>query len=308
MCAVVKRLVLIVLVVLSAALNVAAKDWRGILPMHSTREQVEGLLGPPPPPPKDRGYTLHERLSIYFFDEEEVYIFYAEAESVGRECLSNVPAGTVLMIHVTPKGGLPLASLNLDVKQFRKFDASDPASKDYEGFVSEQEGFALRAFEGSVQEMLYVASAADRAHCPGYYANFESRLRVRLQPGCGLLSKFDEYGDLSFSDEKARLDNFGIQLSNDENKRGHIIVYAGRKAMVAEAQVRGNRAMDYLISVRKINPERITAIDGGHHEDLTIQLYILPKDIDPKSLVSPTVDPSEVQIIYEKKRRSKKRN
>lgn len=306
MCAVLNRLVLIVLMVLSAALNAAAKDWRGILPMHSTREHVEALLGPPPAP-KDRDYTPNKSGSHYSFDEEEVYIIYAEAESQGKECLSIIPAGTVLMIHIRPKGELPLASLNLDVKQFRKFDASEPASKDHEGFVSEREGFAIRVFEGNVQEMLYMASAEDRARCPGFYANFEGRLQVRLQPACGLLTKFDEYGDLSVSDEKARLDNFAIQLMNDENAQGHIIVYAGRKALVAEAQVRGNRARDYLITVRKISPERITAIDGGHHEDLTIQLYVFPKDVDPKSLVSPTVDASEVMIIYEKKRRTRNR-
>lgn len=39
-----------------------AKDWRGIVPLHSTRADVENLLGEPPPPPKDgsRVYTLNK--------------------------------------------------------------------------------------------------------------------------------------------------------------------------------------------------------------------------------------------------------
>ncbi|HLM24214.1 MAG TPA: hypothetical protein VK274_04115 [Pyrinomonadaceae bacterium] len=38
-------IILLILVPTSTAL---AKDWRGILPMHSTRADVEALLGPQP--------------------------------------------------------------------------------------------------------------------------------------------------------------------------------------------------------------------------------------------------------------------
>ena len=294
--------------VLLAATSVAAKDWRGILPMHSTREDVEAILGPPPPPPEGRSYTLHKGRSIYFLEEGEVYITFEEDEPDKRACPSNVPAGTVLMIEITPKDDLLFASLNIDVKRFKSFDASEPSGQGYDGFVSEEEGFAIRVFEKKVQAMVYVASASDRGRCPSFYQNIEGLVQTSAGLGCGLLAKFDEYGDLPFSDEKARLDNFAIQLVNDEDMRGYIIVYAGRKATVAEAQVRGMRARDYLISARKINPERLKAIDGGHREELTIELYVLPKDVDVKPPGRPTVDRSEVEIIYQKKRRSKKRN
>jgi hypothetical protein len=104
----------------------------------------------------------------------------------------------------------------------------------------------------------------------------------------------------------ARLDNFAIQLTNDDNAIGHIIVYAGRKATVAEAQTRANRARDYLISVRKVAPERLKAVDGGYREDLTIQLYITPPDAE--SPLMPTLEPSQVETIYEKKRQPRKKN
>ncbi|HEU4933447.1 MAG TPA: hypothetical protein VFT48_15290 [Pyrinomonadaceae bacterium] len=116
------------------------------------------------------------------------------------------------------------------------------------------------------------------------------------------LEKFDEYGDISFTDEKARLDNFAIQVNNMENVDALLVVYAGRKARVAEAQLRGNRARDYLISVRKIDPNRIKVIDAGHRESLTVVLYTWPAGADPPPFES-TVDKSKVQIIYEKKKR-----
>lgn len=299
-----RKLVLIVSLVLIAATSVAAKDWRGILPMHSTRAHVEALLGPPPPSPG--GYTLNKGRSIYSLEEGEVYIVFAEQEFHGGECLSTVPAGTVLMIQIIPKAELPFSSLNIDAKQFKKFDASEPSGNGYDGFLNEQEGFVVRVFKGNVEQLVYGASAFDRGRCSAYYNNFENSVRISLRPACGLLFRFDEYGDIRFSDEKARLDNFGIQLLNMKDMVGYIVVYAGQKATVAEAQVRANRARDYLITVRHIKPERVKAIDGGHHAELTVTLWILPAESGPP-LLMPTVDPSQVEIIYDKKRRSRKR-
>lgn len=42
---------------------------------------------------------------------------------------------------------------------------------------------------------------------------------------------FDSYGDISWEDEKAHLDNFAIALQRDPNTIGYIIVYAGRRAV-----------------------------------------------------------------------------
>jgi hypothetical protein len=88
------------------------------------------------------------------------------------------------------------------------------------------------------------------------------------EPICRLPQKFDSYGALRHSDEKARLDNFAIQLMKSDEMVGYILVYAGRKA--TEAQLRANRARDYLINVRKIDPQRVKAIDAGHREDFQV--------------------------------------
>ena len=297
-----RRLLLCALLVLLYASGVAAKDWRGILPMHSTRADVEALLGPPPPPPPDRSYTLHPGRYIYFLDEGEVYIVFADTEFLkGLDCPST-KAGTVLMIQVTPKEQIPVSNLNLDEKTFTKFDPSQNPGLGYEGFIDKNEGLVIRAFKGTVQELVYFATASDQARCSGYYENPENFVQISGFV-CGLA--FDQYGDLRFADEKSRLDNFAIQLMNEENAIGHIIVYAGRKATVAEARLRANRARDYLINVRKINPERVKAVDGGYREDLSVHLYIAPPDAGPPP-VMPTIDPSQVEIIYEKKQRSRK--
>jgi hypothetical protein len=294
----------IILLVLVSASTVVAKDWRGILPLHSTRADVEKLLGPPPPPPENRAYTLHKGRSIYFLEEGEVYILFAGNEFLQLPNCDSVAAGTVLSIRVTPKNKLSLSSMNLDEKAFRKFDASEPAGQGYEGFIDDKDGLVIRAFKGLVEEIVYLPYASDRERCSSYYENPENFV-LRQVFVCGL--PLDQYGNIRWDDEQARLDNLAIQLQLFENTVGYIIAYAGRKATVAEAQIRANRARDYLIKVREVDPQRLKAIDGGYKDSLTVYLYVIPVGVEPP--IMPDVDPGQVQIIYEKKRRSpKKRN
>jgi hypothetical protein len=89
--------------------------------------------------------------------------------------------------------------------------------------------------------------------------------------------KFDEYGDIRFNDEKARLDNFAIQLQNEPGSQGYIVVYAARTGPAGQAQARADRAKDYLVNTRGIDAARITTIDGGCREDLTVELWIAPQ-------------------------------
>ena len=86
--------------------------------------------------------------------------------------------------------------------------------------------------------------------------------------------KFDEYGNIRFNDEKARLDNYAIQLQNEPTATGTIIVYG---SCDGEAQQRGDRAKDYLVNTRGIEAGRITVVDGGCRSDLTVQLWIVPQ-------------------------------
>jgi hypothetical protein len=106
--------------------------------------------------------------------------------------------------------------------------------------------------------------------------------------------KIDEYGNIRFNDEKARLDNFAIELQNDPTSQGYLICYGGRKGKAGEAQRRCDRAKDYLTSTRGIDASRIVTVDGGYREDLTVELWLVPSGANPPT-ASPNVDPSEVK-------------
>jgi hypothetical protein len=118
--------------------------------------------------------------------------------------------------------------------------------------------------------------------------------------------KIDEYGNIRFNDEKARLDNFAIELQNDPTSQGYLICYGGRKGRTGEAQRRCDRAKDYLVNTRGLSADRIVTVDGGYKEDLTVELWLVPSGATPPQ-ASPTVDPSEVKTTPEPRRGTRRR-
>lgn len=108
--------------------------------------------------------------------------------------------------------------------------------------------------------------------------------------------RFDEYGNIKFDDEKARLDNFAIELQNDPTAQGYLTCYGGRRGYEGEALRRCGRAKEYLSGVRGIEPERVVTVDGGFREELTVRLVIVPSGATPP-VPTPTVDRGEVEFI-----------
>ena len=101
--------------------------------------------------------------------------------------------------------------------------------------------------------------------------------------------KFDEYTDLRFNDEKARLDNFAIQLQQEPGAQGYYVIFGSCEG---EADQRSARAVDYLVNNRGIDRSRITVVNGGCREQLTVELWIRPTGAsEPVPTNSATVSP-----------------
>lgn len=94
----------------------------------------------------------------------------------------------------------------------------------------------------------------------------------------------DYYPPIRLNDEKARLDNFAIQLQNDPNAKGYVIVYGGAKAKPAEKQGRIKRAYDYLVNTRGLSADRIVTMEGGMRDVTTTELWIVPLGADPPAV------------------------
>ncbi|HMH44850.1 MAG TPA: hypothetical protein VK557_15270, partial [Pyrinomonadaceae bacterium] len=94
------------------------------------------------------------------------------------------------------------------------------------------------------------------------------------------------------NDEKARLDNFAIQLQNEPTAAGYIIGYG---SCDAEGLTRANRAKDYLVNTRGIDAGRLMTVDAGCLPELQVQLWIVPQGATPPTgdatgVVSPCPD------------------
>jgi hypothetical protein len=113
--------------------------------------------------------------------------------------------------------------------------------------------------------------------------------------------KIDEYGNIRFNDEKARLDNLAVELQNDPTAQAYIICYGGKVGRAGEAQARCDRAKNDLVTRRNIAAERIVTVDGGFKETLTVELWVVPQGATPPT-ASPTVDPSEVRTVQPRRR------
>jgi hypothetical protein len=117
---------------------------------------------------------------------------------------------------------------------------------------------------------------------------------------------FDVYHNISFDKEKSRLNNFAIQLNNEQGAVGHIIVYAGRRTYVGEAKTKAEGIRDYLTKELKVGREKVKIMDGGYHEELTVELWIVSAGADAPTPY-PTVEPSQVQIIRNNEKARKRK-
>ena len=83
---------------------------------------------------------------------------------------------------------------------------------------------------------------------------------------------FDEYGAIRWEDEKARLDNFAIQITNNPDDIGYIFVYDGKNVCKGEAQARAIRAKRYIVEHRGVPWNRVIWRLDGYTRDFVITL------------------------------------
>jgi len=93
--------------------------------------------------------------------------------------------------------------------------------------------------------------------------------------------KFDEFPDISRNDEKARLDNFGIELQNDPTSTAYVIVYPGRSGKRDEVQHHAGRIVEYLVNSRGLDKSRIVTLVGPARDALQVELWLTPQGATP---------------------------
>lgn len=93
--------------------------------------------------------------------------------------------------------------------------------------------------------------------------------------------KFDEFPAIARNDEKARLDNYAIEMQNDPTATAYVIVYPGPRDRSNDVQRQRARIVDYLVNSRGINSQRIVTIVGPTRDELLVQLWLAPQGAAP---------------------------
>jgi hypothetical protein len=286
-----KQLILGVFVVLMSINSASAKSWRGIEPMRSTSADVERLLGAP-------NFEKSEFAWIYDFPEERAFIHFSD----GKPCEEGLadgwklPQDIVVYIQIYPSAERKWAEVLTPGKNYQESRAAHTPNFYY---FDPEEGITFDVVMDVVQSISYGPTAKDEQLSCGEY-----KYAAPVAPGTKLKSiehyRFDVFDNISYEDAKARLDNFAIQLfelKKEEPKfRGYIVVYAGRRSYLGEAQYKANCYKNYLVRVRKVDPASLFAADGGFREKMEVHLYVGRSDYYPP-ILNPTVSPKKAQVI-----------
>ena len=119
----------------------------------------------------------------------------------------------------------------------------------------------------------------------------ESRPGAILAP-----DKYDEWGDVPFVIESARLDKIARQLKEWPLSIVYLMIYAGQTACKDEAKARGIRAAEFLTNAG-IEPERVVWIVAGWKKKLLVEVWIWPPNLGrPKVVTDQNLKPAEVRI------------
>lgn len=89
--------------------------------------------------------------------------------------------------------------------------------------------------------------------------------------------RFDEFPDISRNDEKARLDNFAVELQNDPTATAYVIVYPGKHGKRGEVQEHSGRVVEYLVNSRGLDQRRIVTLVGPKRDQLHVELWLTPQ-------------------------------
>jgi hypothetical protein len=143
------------------ASSVQAKEWRGIEPLHSTRADVERLLG-------SKVIRCGASSCIYDLGEEIAFVLYATEPTCKNDDATRawrVPADTVIEISVRFKTDKKLSELQLDLTKYEKvYDKELPG---WIYYLNIDEGIRVEGGLETASSLTYFQSAKDNyLRCP----------------------------------------------------------------------------------------------------------------------------------------------
>lgn len=172
----VSSLFILFIALISSAVSIEAKEWRGIVPLQSTRKDVERRF--------NECARTTGRCSFTLGNEEVLIVFSGQLQEGLAECSVRMLAEVVLAVDVTYKKPISLRNFQIDKKRFKKFDPSTPRGMGFVGYIDDISGLVIRSYRGEINQIVYIATRSDRKRCPSYYDDPRSFAAVFIELCC----------------------------------------------------------------------------------------------------------------------------
>ena len=156
-----KRWLFVVALVFGAQ-SISAAEWRGIVPLHSSRADIVRLFN---------ACGDNKKRCFFSLEDQNVQIVFSGWQGLFGGCPSSVPKDTVLLVRVRFNKPRPFKDLNINLKKFKSFDPASRSDFGYRAYIDEKSGLLIKSYKDQVIEFDYIASREDQALCPRFYEN-----------------------------------------------------------------------------------------------------------------------------------------
>jgi hypothetical protein len=138
-----------------------AEGWRGIIPLRSTRADIERVVEGTVKESKCRS-----NICSYYLSDVNLFVVYSKGDCKSQESSGwNVPRDTVIRFDVVPKVKPLFSDLKIDEEKFKKKE--DPELKGVLHYINDEDGLSLTVQQGVVDGFYYGPSAKDEhLRCP----------------------------------------------------------------------------------------------------------------------------------------------
>lgn len=251
------------------------QDVFGIVPLHSTRADVERLYGT----------CADSSRCIFRTTTKTIAVAFASSPCEGFIYGWNVPKDTVLSFTVTPHVAPRLSEIPMDLNGFvARYSPEDIVTTYY---TNVEKGIVFDVQEGRVISVTYYPTSIENGKRCGGFPPYDG-----VPPPRPFSTIFSQNN----INVEAVLDNLAVELSTNTRAHGYIVAYAGKISRLGEGKQMADEARRYLIKRRMIASDRVIAIDGGFRETAQYDLFSLSPKMPPPT-PTPTLPSNKVEII-----------
>ena len=257
--------------------------WKSIIPLISTLQEVERLLGSPII--IDRSYRFYDTEA-----GERVTISYGQIESVEsttKSCIWNVPDNTVVSMIVSPRKRPLLSQLGFDLSEFKELRTID----DHWNYINEEKGILINTYASSLTEKTVILidfspTKKDQIKCiptsTESASELNRKLRIKQSNFVPPLAQIvPELYDLYFNDESPatkseRLDAYAKELAERPFYAGVIVSYGTLGKSDCEALTNLKSSRLNLVETNRLPGDLLIFINGGPQAKGKTEMYIVP--------------------------------